>query len=194
MSIDVRVVAATHRNLAEMVAQGSFRLDLYHRLNAFVLELPPLRERPEEIPHLASHFVESFAERGICAARSISPEALSLLMDYRWPGNVRELRNVIERALALTDRSVITPADLPTHVRHRCPGRTSTQPALQVPSFPEQGVDLRAELEEQELQLIQRALEHSKGHQRRAAELLRLPLRTLERKLQKLSGRSEDPG
>jgi len=194
--VDVRVVAATHRDLRDMVETGSFRLDLYHRLNAVVLQLPPLRERPDEVGPLAEHFI-----RRLCgperALPRLSAEALACLRAYAWPGNIRELRNVIERALALTDGALIEPADLPKAMQlgaaEEAPQLKAAEPAAEpVPrrASSRQWIDLRESLRLHEAELIREALRRTAGNQRRAAQLLRLPLRTLERKLKLLSSRA----
>jgi two-component system response regulator HydG len=114
--VDVRVVAATNRDLEEEVERGSFREDLYYRLNVIVVNLPPLRQRLEDVPLLADHFVSQFATRNGKQIDGIDPEALDLLTSYYWPGNVRELENVVERAVVLTRERIITPADLPPRI------------------------------------------------------------------------------
>jgi DNA-binding NtrC family response regulator len=179
VSLDVRVVAMTHRNLDEMVEKGTFRLDLLHRLNAFILEIPPLRDRPDEIAPLAACFVERLAGHYGGQVRRVSPEALAILERYRWPGNVRELRNVIERALTLATGDAIQPDDLPAHL-------------TRLPEAPGRGLDLRAKVLEHETEVIRKALEQTGGHQARAARLLNIPLRTLERKLQKRASDDDD--
>lgn len=115
--LNVRVIAATNRSLDKMVAEGSFRSDLFYRLNVIQIVMPPLRERIDDIPLLASHFLKKAAEKMKKPAREISPEAMSLLKNYPWPGNVRELENVMERAAALTVGTMITPSDFPSQVQ-----------------------------------------------------------------------------
>jgi DNA-binding NtrC family response regulator len=115
---DVRIIAATNRNLTELVEEGKFREDLYYRLNVIELTIPPLRERPEDIPLLTRHFVREFSLENSKRLNGISDEAMEILLDYPWYGNVRELRNVIERAVILADGEVILPKDLPSKVRH----------------------------------------------------------------------------
>src|SRR5688572_27532706 len=116
--VDVRVIAATNRNLRDMVAQGSFREDLFYRLNVIHLTVPPLRERREDIPALANHFLVSFAN-DTYVPRAISPDAMSLLVDYSWPGNVRELQNVVERIAVTSANESIALEDLPLEIRAR---------------------------------------------------------------------------
>jgi transcriptional regulator with PAS, ATPase and Fis domain len=115
--VDVRVIAATHRDLQALVADGRFRDDLYYRLNVVQIELPPLRERPEDIGLLASYFLERAARRTGRKALRFAPEAMGLLARYAWPGNVRELENAIEHAVAVADHDVLAPLDLPASVR-----------------------------------------------------------------------------
>jgi transcriptional regulator with GAF, ATPase, and Fis domain len=117
--VNVRVIAATNRNLREMIAQSTFREDLFYRLNVIHLTVPPLRERREDIPGLATHFLTHFASYGGHTAREISPEAMRLLVDYHWPGNVRELENVIERVAVTARGSMIQADDLPMEIRVR---------------------------------------------------------------------------
>jgi transcriptional regulator with PAS, ATPase and Fis domain len=192
IEVDVRVISATHRQLEKMVESGRFRLDLYHRLNTLTLELPPLRNRPEEIAPLAEAFVRRLGPESEAGVRSIAPDAIALLERYTWPGNIRELKNVIERALALAESDEVTIAELPNHIRdafERTADTVTLSPAPPV-IFPDGGIDLRAYVHEQEAVLIRRALERANGRQRKAAELLNLPLRTLERKLRGLGVRS----
>ncbi len=116
--VNVRVVAATNRNLREMIGQGAFREDLFYRLNVIHLTVPPLRERKEDIPGLARHFLESFS-KGDTIARAFSPEAMVLMVGYEWPGNVRELQNVIERLAVAAGNESIKPEDLPIEISAR---------------------------------------------------------------------------
>jgi transcriptional regulator with PAS, ATPase and Fis domain len=117
--VDVRVIAATNRNLRDMIGQGTFREDLFYRLNVIHLTVPPLRERKEDIPGLVMHFLRHFTRNMPTAAREISPEAMVALTEYRWPGNVRELQNVIERLVVSSPENVIQPDMLPIEIRAR---------------------------------------------------------------------------
>ena len=124
--INVRLIAATHRDLLEMVAQNGFRSDLYYRLNVFPIELPPLRERSDDIPQLISHFVKGFANRMCKSIRIIPPETMAAFTSYSWPGNVRELQNLIERAVIRSNDGVL-PNPLPVFERMpACPQKTAT--------------------------------------------------------------------
>ncbi|HET6338012.1 MAG TPA: sigma 54-interacting transcriptional regulator [Polyangiales bacterium] len=195
IEVDVRVIAATHRDLACMTRSGSFRLDLYHRLKGMVLHIPPLRERREEIAPLAKYFL-----RRAGSTLELSRDALACMYAYRWPGNVRELRNLIERAIVVSDGSEICLDDLPSELRDeatdeaqhsdaRCAGARREPIALDEVSASNDALDLRASLEQHELALISEALQRSGGNRRTAARLLRLPLRTFERKLQAFGSR-----
>jgi transcriptional regulator with GAF, ATPase, and Fis domain len=120
--VNVRTITATNRNLREMVASGEFREDLFYRLNVIHLIVPPLRERREDVPELANHFLSRFAKPEVSSARAISADAMAMLTAYRWPGNVRELQNIIERALVKCRTEIIEPSDLPPEVRAEQPG------------------------------------------------------------------------
>ncbi len=175
VKVDVRVIAATNRPLESMLKEGTFREDLYYRLNVFSLSIPPLRERREDIPHLVAHFVRnsSIAPK---RAVGVSPEAMDVLRRYAWPGNARELENVIERALILCDAGVIQPEHLPIGVR------LSPAPALDG----EPGS--RPTLEEAERRYIRQVLEECAGHRQKAAHILGISERNLYRKLKELEG------
>jgi DNA-binding NtrC family response regulator len=175
--VDVRVVAATNRDLEREVREGRFREDLFYRLNVIPISLPPLRERRTDIPLLVEHFLAKHGEPG--RARRMAPEALDALGAYSWPGNVRELESVVERTLLLAEGDVIRVEDLPAAVRVR-PG-ASAGLAIEIPDT---GVDL----EQIERDLIQRALEKAGGNVTRAARLLGLTRRTLQYRLEKMRG------
>jgi DNA-binding NtrC family response regulator len=187
IEIDVRIVAATHRDLEAMVQSGAFRADLLYRLNTVALEIPPLRERNGEIADLAQRFLESAIAEWGGSARSFSPEVIALLESYDWPGNVRQLRNVVERAAALCEREQIEPNDLPRAVRGGesvVPEKiaAATLPPPADPSEPDEAF-LKERVREYEIGLIRDALDKSQGNLKRAAELLHLPLRTLSYKM-----------
>ena len=173
VKVDVRVVAATARDLAVEVSRGAFREDLYYRLNVLNLQLPALRERREDIPLLINHFVERMNARMGLAITGISAEALRLCMEYDWPGNVRELENTVERAMVLSETAQLEADSLPDRVRFG--RRSSVAPA------PEEGDDLsikRASRRTEE-SLIRRALAKTGGNRTRAAELLEISHRAL---------------
>jgi len=174
--VDVRIVAATNRDLEEEVRAGRFRADLFYRLNIFRLRLPPLRERASDIPLLAQHFLEKHGGRGNPPVREIAPEAMRRLVRYAWPGNIRELSSVIERAVVLAENGLITPAELPPEVLEEAapsPGSPGSLPAG--------GVDF----EELEKSLLRQALERSGGVHTRGAELLRMSYKTYIYRLKK---------
>ncbi len=169
---DVRVVTATNRDLEEEVKRGVFREDLYYRLNVIVVNLPPLRQRLEDIPLLADHFLSMYAARNNKQIEEISPDALDLMTGYYWPGNVRELENVIERAVVLSRNSTIETNDLPSHIsdEERYQGQIT--------------VSIGTPLEEMERRMIRETLRHTKGDKKLAARLLGIATRTIYRKLE----------
>ena len=171
--VDVRVIAATNKNLETMLADGSFREDLYYRLNVIHLDLPPLRSRPEDIVPLADRFLEQLGAKQTPPRRfRLSSEAQHLLLAYHWPGNVRELMNVLERGVALCQGELIADDDLPPHVRERRPA-----------DFLGAAVARRMTLAELEREFIERVLEDEAGNKTRAAQRLGLDRKTLYRKL-----------
>ena len=189
IKVDVRVIAATNSDLARLVAEGQFREDLFYRLNVIPVQLPPLRDRKEDIPLLVQHFLAKFeAERGAleggrpAVALTVSQEAMRRLMAYPWPGNVRQLENAVERAVAFTvGRSQIDVGDLPTEVQ-----QAQDTPAASAVTLPEDGMDLDAFVANIERELIQRSLERTGGNKGQAARLLNLKRTTLVEKLKRL--------
>jgi len=187
IKVDVRVIAATNSDLGRMVADGQFREDLFYRLNVIPVELPPLRDRKEDIPLLVQHFLEKFlAEsdppRPPGSQLTVSQEAMRRLMAYPWPGNVRQLENAIERATAFTaGRSQIDVGDLPPEIQH------AEEPTLSsTVSLPEEGMDLDRFVASIERDLIQRSLERTGGNKGQAAKLLNLKRTTLVEKIKRL--------
>ena len=178
IEVDVRVVAATNRDLEAEVARGAFRADLYYRLNVIQIWIPPLRHRREDIPLLAEHFLRKFSvEHG--HAVHLAPEAMRRLEAYDYPGNVRELENMIERAIALSTSNVLQPEDLPEH--------NTARPLVEPPKeFPVDGVDLDRLISDYERMWVERALETTGGIRKRAAKLLGISFRSLRYRLQKL--------
>jgi len=171
--VDVRIVAATNIDLRRAVEEGRFREDLYYRLNVIAVQLPPLRQRKEDIPALVNHFVEKYARENEKPVSAVTPEALQALMDYDWPGNVRELENVIERGVVLTTESRIGRELIPDHVR--------TAPSFHVPNMtvPPEGISLKDVVGGFERRLIESTLESTGGVQKEAARLLGLKPTTL---------------
>jgi len=175
--VDVRVVAATNRDLEKDVREGRFREDLFYRLNVIPIAIPPLRDRRTDIPLLVDHFLAKHGEPG--RPREVTPEALEALLAYAWPGNVRELESVIQRVLLLGDHDRIRVQDLPAAIRTQPEPKTSV-----LTEIPDQGIDLEAV----ERALLLGALEKAGGNITRAARLLGLSRRTLQYRLQKLEG------
>jgi two-component system response regulator PilR (NtrC family) len=174
LQADIRVIAATNQDLAKMIADGRFREDLYYRINVIPISLPPLRERREDIPLLAEHFLAKYNEQMGKTISGISHDALDLLLSYDWPGNIRELENVLERAVALEATPAILVDSLPPAVRGDTP-RTGTQP---LETLPESGFDLEAHVKEIEIGYIAEALKRAGGVQVKAAELLGMSFRS----------------
>jgi DNA-binding NtrC family response regulator len=170
--IDVRVIAATNKNLEEAIQNNSFRKDLFYRLNVISIRMPPLREIKDDIPNLVNHFIKKFSEDGHRQVSRVAPEVMDLLMRYNWPGNVRQLENIIERAFALGQGDTILVGDLPSEIRD-----TYKQAEIGSPSS--------LNLAENEKLLIMRALRKTKGNKAEAAQLLGINITTVYRKLEK---------
>lgn len=177
--VDVRVLAATNRDLERAMAEGGFRPELFYRLNVITVTLPPLRRREGDIPLLANHFLSKYRQKTGRGVASISREALRLLSAYPWPGNVRELENVIERAVILCDGSEITPADLPKELQDGWTRKDGTGPI-------EAGMSFKEAVSHFQRELILKALAESGGVQARAAELLGLKRTTLNEIMKRL--------
>ncbi len=183
IQLDLRVIAATNKNLREAVREGAFRQDLYYRLNVIHVNIPALRERPEDIGPMAQFFVEHYNRKFKRQMLGVSPEALRLLLSYDWPGNVRELRNAMERAMILEDTSYITPASLPLTIGTGA--GAAAAPALPSRRPPAGAADEALSLEENERRLLVSALERTHGNQTQAARLLRITRDTLRYKMKK---------
>ncbi len=174
ISLDVRVLAASNRNLEDALRDGALREDLYYRLNVFTIELPPLRDRPEDIPDLVEHFIREFSEADSRPAKGVNNEAFEVLRSYRWPGNVRQLRNVIQRALIVSSGALIEADDLPPEIRRLS---SNTAGTFELP--------LGSSLDDLEREFIRRTLEFTSGNKPRAAELLGISLKTLYNRLER---------
>jgi DNA-binding NtrC family response regulator len=174
--IDTRIIAATNRDLQEMVKQGTFREDLYFRLSKFVIEIPPLREREEDIPRLIRYVMQNIAGAGK-APLGLDPMAEEILTEYAWPGNVRELENVINRAYILADGGNITLSDLPPDIARKLPSQESSVATRLA------GGNLRDQMRRMEADIIFRALAECNGDRRQAAQQLEIGLSSLYRKL-----------
>jgi DNA-binding NtrC family response regulator len=179
IKVDVRIIAATNINLQEAVRQGSFRDDLFYRLNVIAIKLPPLRERPEDIPLLVEHFIKKYSDENNKDAPAIEPSAMKALLDYDWPGNVRELENVIERSIVLSSGNPIT-ADL-------FPKNLSAGLSLATrPGMPGDALPLKERVTDYEKSIILAALEATRWNQKKAAEILLVNTTTLSEKLKRL--------
>ena len=179
ISIDIRVIAATLRDLEQDILKGRFRDDLFYRLNVVSIHIPPLRDRPEDIPLLVEHFMTKHGKRLGLPTRSFSSEAMQVLMGYPWKGNVRELENCVERALVLSDTDVIDPSVFPDHVRPK--GQAQPQNAAPIASG--QGLSIKQQTKALEIDLIQRALTRTGGNRTKAAKVLEISHRALLYKL-----------
>ena len=183
--VDIRVIAATNKDLEQSVADREFREDLYYRLNVIPVSLPPLRERYGDISILIQMFMDKFQEKNLTTLESISPDAMAALQSYHWPGNVRELENLIERMSILAEGSLLRLEDLPERFTHNSNSAASAPEGVPSLEIPDDGIDLRAVMEDMENTLIKKALDKSGGVKNRAAQLLGLNRTTLVEKLKK---------
>ena len=180
--VDVRILAATNKDLEAEIQTGNFREDLYYRLNVVAIQVPPLRERGDDVLELARQFLTRFADEYGKPVSGLTPEAARILRQYHFPGNVRELQNIIERSVALTQGSRVTPEALPDKVLGRPPSITQ----LESDAFPQEGIDLDAKLDSLERHWLNKALHHAGGNKTRAAHLLGMSFRSFRYRLQKL--------
>jgi two-component system response regulator PilR (NtrC family) len=188
--VDVRIICATNKDLAKKVADGSFREDLYYRINVIPLAIPPLRERRDDIAYLVRHFLKKVSHEQGLPPKKISTEAMRLLESHPWPGNVRELENLIERTVALEPSDVITSGSLPEVFLH--PAGVPASSAMDGSDLPSEGLDLERYLEWLGKRLMQQALERTNGVQIRAAELLRMTERSFRYYAKKYGLRREE--
>jgi DNA-binding NtrC family response regulator len=192
LKVDVRVVAATNQDLRAALEEGTFREDLYYRLNVVPISLPPLRERKEDIPYLVDHFIERFAKESGKPIRGITPAAQKLLMEFHWPGNVREVENIIERAVALSSGDTLDIGDIRLDYSPAKPGgadsASSAMPAGGSAPFPPEGVTL----EQFEDEIIKEAVRRANGNKSQAARLLGLSRNALRYRLAKLGVPDEE--
>jgi nitrogen regulation protein NR(I) len=198
LRVDVRLIAATNRDLKQLIAEGRFREDLYYRLAVVPIALPPLRDRREDVPLLVRHFIEKYNRRLGKRVAGIEPEALQLLATYAWPGNIRELENLMERSVLFADGDLIEAAALPDALRERGPG---PQPpiaavgpigAITAPSGASMKEIVRQAQQELERELITRALEETGGNVTRAAKRLQISRKSLQVKMKELGLREVD--
>lgn len=185
--VDVRIVSATHRPLEQEITNGNFRADLFYRLRVMTVDIPPLRERREDIPLLSETFVRMAAERYDLPERGLSQGTLKRLLEYSWPGNVRELKNTIDRAVIMAESDEITPRDLPDEITAGMPLQPGSEAGeetdgLRVPFT----ADFREDRREFERRYITRCLEHTNGNVTRAAEILDMHRQSLQHKLRQL--------
>ena len=174
MQADIRIIAATNQDLTKLIAEGRFREDLFYRINVIPIALPPLRERREDIPLLAEHFLGKYNEQMGKEIAGVSHEAMDLLQRHEWPGNIRELENAMERAVALEPTPSILPDSLPVSIR----GEVHRVPVLDANGLPESGFDLEAHVKEVERGYIAEALKKAGGVQVKAADLLGMSFRS----------------
>ncbi len=174
--VDVRIIAATNKDFEKEIAEGRFREDLYYRLSVIPIQVPALRERRDDIPLLARHFLESFRKTMEKPIEAISPEAMTRLESYDWPGNVRELENTMERAVALESSREISLRVLPERIVNYSGG--SQFGSSQTVEFPADGVDFEKEIADAERRYLQAALEKAGGVRTRASELLKISYRS----------------
>jgi Transcriptional regulator containing PAS, AAA-type ATPase, and DNA-binding domains len=175
IKVDVRIIAATNRDLEQFVKDGKFRDDLFYRLNVVRITLPSLKERQEDIPMLAHHFLQKCAAGSTTAVRGFHPDTLDSLNRYHWPGNVRELENAIERAVSLSHGPLLTPDDLPAAIRQ------VPSPAEHKSDAPDTAESVYLTLEEVEKRHLVRVLRETKGNKVKAAKILGIDRRTLYR-------------
>ncbi|OLC90058.1 MAG: DNA-binding response regulator [Acidobacteria bacterium 13_1_40CM_4_58_4] len=182
VKVDVRIIAATSSNLDQMVKDGTFREDLFYRLNVIPINLPPLRERREDVPLLVQRFIEHFCERHKLDLKTISPQVTKALMAYEWPGNVRQLENIVERMVALTgNRPAILPTDLPSEIQNR--ESLNFVPLIEIP---EEGINFQNVVTDMERELILQSLRKTNGNKKLAAKLLNLKRTTLIEKIKRI--------
>ena len=179
--VDVRIISATNQDLGQKVKNGGFRDDLYYRLNVIPIEIPPLRERNEDIPLLANYFIEKYSRKFEKEIKKISPYALQLLMKYPFPGNVRELENIIERSIALETTNIILPGNLVMPGDDEWDQNTALSAGI-----PEEGINLNEELAKVERLLIKKVLQKTNGSKTKAAKLLNVSFDSLRYRLEKL--------
>ncbi|MHC4591878.1 MAG: sigma 54-interacting transcriptional regulator, partial [Planctomycetota bacterium] len=186
--VNIRVIAATKSDLSVLVAAGRFREDLFYRLSVVPLQMPPLRERMEDVPLLVAHFADKCALEQNRGKLTVTPGALARLHSYHWPGNVRELEHVLERMVALSRTDVLTEQDVPELV-----GRTDAGSLFSLNLDSADAIDMTSLLSDAEARIVCWALERSRGNLAKAAELLGVPRSTLQYKVSKLAAPEDSP-
>jgi DNA-binding NtrC family response regulator len=174
--VDVRLIAATNRDLRAALEEGTFREDLYYRLNVVAIDIPPLRDHKEDIPALVKFFLDKFAKESDVPPKSLTPDAMKLLMDFRWPGNVRELENVIQRAITLSEKTTLEVSDI--HLDSRTPRSNSSANSFVLP----EGMTL----DQWEQETIREALKRANGNKSQAARMLGLSRNALRYRLSQM--------
>lgn len=190
IKVEVRIIAATNRDLEQMVQQGTFRQDLYYRLNVINIRTPALRERRDDIPLLASHFLQKYSDRFNKAIQTVSKEAMDLLRKYDFPGNVRELENIIERTVALESGATVLPESLPQFVNTPTGRKMVSSDGIEIT---DEGIDLQKVLDQLEKELLVKAIHQASGVKKRAAKLLGITFRSMRYRVEKFSlGKVDD--
>ncbi len=190
ISVDVRIISATNRDLERGVMDGNFREDLFYRLNVINIHMPPLRERPDEIPLLAQHFLEKYGKKMGKDIRKISSFALDILKSYNFPGNIRELENIIERSVALETSNIVLPDSLTLSSFKQTQVKSKSDTVSL--TLPQEGIDLDNVLGHLEKDLLQQALERTRGAKQKAADLLGISFRSFRYRLAKYGLGGED--
>jgi DNA-binding NtrC family response regulator len=181
ISVNVQVVASTNRDLEAAVREGKFREDLFYRLSVIPIQIPPLRERKEDIPLLVEHFVQRYNTQFRKKVEQVSQDGMKLMMSYSWPGNIRELKNAIERAMILADKDRIDVPHLPIRIADPCTASMPRASGTALVRLPSEG----AGLEDIEKNLLEQALQHAHGNKTRASRLLKISRDTLRYKVKK---------
>jgi two-component system response regulator PilR (NtrC family) len=196
IEVDVRIISATNKNLEDEVIAGNFREDLFYRLNVIHIDMPPLRERKEDLPALAQYFLEKFSKEMEKSIHKLSSYALDMLAKYDFPGNIRELENMIERSVATASTNIILPESLAlsSHKQAKIRERASESEKIPKPEIPPEGMDLEALLAETERQYVLKALEITGGVKQKAADLLGLSGRNLRYRLEKIEKADHSSG
>lgn len=188
IEVDIRIISATNKNLEDEVIAGNFREDLFYRLNVIHINVPPLRDRKEDLPALAQHFLEKFSKEMGKSIHKLSSYALDMLSRYNFPGNIRELENMIERSVATAATNIILPESLAlsSHKQAKIKEKALASETLPTPSIPPEGMDLEGLLAETERQYVLKAMEISGGVKQKAADLLGISARNLRYRLEKI--------
>ncbi|MBN2365709.1 MAG: sigma-54-dependent Fis family transcriptional regulator [Calditrichaeota bacterium] len=191
IEVNVRLIAASNKNLENAMEKGLFREDLYYRLNVIPIFIPPLRERPEDIGPLTDYFLKKYAAKNNKEISGITPEAMDILLQYHWPGNIRELENSLENAIVMTESSIINKTDLPGYLQSQDSEKSAGSFRLSEVLKANENIPFREQLQMCEREIIRRALKDSEGNKTHAARKLGFSLRTLRNKLQRFNLQEE---